>query len=140
MKDIEIAKDLLLKENLSLVVVKDGEVVFKSDDRGIKPLYTAVKENKESLKGSSIADKVIGKAAAMLCEYGQIQKLYTSLISQKAIEVLDKANIKYYYELDVPFIKNRDNTDLCPIENLSLNVSSTDELIEKIERFLSGIK
>lgn len=140
MKDIEIAKDLLLKENLSLVVVKDGEVVFKSDDRGIKPLYTAVKENKESLKGSSIADKVIGKAAAMLCEYGQIQKLYTSLISQKAIEVLDKANIKYYYELDVPFIKNRDNTDLCPIENLSLNVRSTDELIEKIESFLSDIK
>lgn len=139
MKDIEIAKELLVNEKLALVVVKDGEVLYKSTDRGIKPLFTAVREMKESLKGASIADKVIGKAAAMLSEYGGIHELYTSLISQTAIEVLDKTDIIYNYEKAVPFIQNRDLTDLCPVENLSLKAENMDDLLMGIEKFLESI-
>lgn len=139
MKDIELAKELLINEELALVVVKDGVVIYKSRDRGIRPLFTAVKEMKESLKGASIADKVIGRAAAMLSEYGQIHELYTSLISEKAIEVLDNTDIIYSYEKAVPFIQNRDLTGLCPVENLSLKVDTIEDLIRGIEDFLDSI-
>lgn len=139
MRDIDIAKSLLLEEKLALVAVKDGNVIYKSKDRGIKPLYTAYKEMKNSLKGASIADKVIGKAAAMLCAGAEISQLYTNLISEKAIEVLKSTDIEFSYELAVPFIKNRDNTGLCPVENLSLEAENIDKLLTGIDSFLKSI-
>lgn len=139
MRDIDIAKNLLLGEQLALVAVKDGDVIYKSKDRGIKPLYTAYKEMKSSLKDASIADKVIGKAAAMLCESAEISHLYTNLISEKAIAVLEKTDIEFNYELAVPFIQNRDNTGLCPVENLSLKAEDIDKLLTGIDSFLKSI-
>lgn len=139
MKDIDIAKNLLVKEQLALVIVKDGEVIFRSNGRGIKPLYMAVNKIKESLKGASVADKVIGKAAAMLCAYAEIKELHTNLISKKAIDVLDRTAIKYEFESSAPFIRNRDNTGLCPVETLSLKVDDIVELMQEIQSFLKRI-
>lgn len=135
MRDIDIAKTLLLDESLALVVVKDEEIIYKSKDRGIKPLYTAYKEMKNSLQGASLADKVIGKAAAMLCEDMEISGLYTNLISEKAIGLLDKTEIEFSYGLAVPFIKNRDGTGLCPVEKISLEVENIDKLLKEIDKF-----
>ena len=41
LNDIKIAKEILIKEDLALVVVKNGEIVYKSKDKGIKPLLEA---------------------------------------------------------------------------------------------------
>lgn len=140
MKDIDIAKNILKDEELALVVVKDGEVIYKSNGRGIKPLYTAHSEMKNSLKGASIADKVIGKAAAMICADAEIHELYADLISKNALEVLEEAEISTSYGLAVPAIKNRDQSGLCPMENLSLKAENIDELLTGITNFLKNIK
>ncbi len=140
MKDIDIAKNILKDEELALVVVKDGEVIYKSNGRGIKPLYTAHSEMKNSLKGASIADKVIGKAAAMICADAEIHELYTDLISENAIELLEMANIRSSYKIKVPAIKNRDQSGLCPMENLSLKAQNIEDLLRGIEAFLRDIK
>ncbi len=76
----------------------------------------------------------------MLCVNAEIKELYTNLISEKAIEVLDQTDIISTCGLKVPFIKNRDNTGLCPVENLSLNVESIDDLLIGIDEFLKSIK
>ena len=140
MKDIDIAKELLQKEKLALAVVKNGEIIFTSRDRGIKPLFSVVSELKDELKGSSIADKVTGKAAAMLCEYADIKELSTRLISENAINVLESTSIIYNYEESTPYIKNRDETGMCPVETLSLKVNNINELLEGITNFLESIK
>lgn len=140
MRDIEMAKNLLLNEELALVIVKDGDIIYKSKGRGIKPLYQAYKEMKSSLKGATVADKVIGKAAAMLCVNGGIAQVYTKLISEKAIEVLKESNIEPHYDLAVPFIKNRDNTGLCPVETLSLETENIDDLLDGIDIFLKSVE
>ncbi len=82
MKDIDLAKQILKEENQSLVVVKNGEVLYKSRDRGIKPMYSITKEMKEEVHGSSIADKVIGKGAALLCANLNIAEVYGDLMSK----------------------------------------------------------
>lgn len=140
MKDIDLAKKLLQEEELALVVVNNGEVLYKSDGKGIKPLYTVYREMKDSLKGASIADKVIGKAAAMICADAEISALYTDLISESAIELLEQVGIKPSYKLAVPSIKNRDQSGLCPMESLSLKCESIDELLTGIDSFLKNIK
>lgn len=140
MKDIDIAVELLEKEKLALAIVKEGKVIFSSSDKGIKPLYTAVKEQKNELEGSSVADRVTGRAAAMLCTYAGIKQLKTKLISDNAINVLKETSISYEYDEHAPYIKNRDKTGMCPVETLSLKANNIDELLTGIEAFLDSIK
>lgn len=139
MKDIELAKSILLEENQSLVLVKDGEVLYKSKDRGIKPMLTITNELKEKASGSSLADKVIGKGAALLCVNLNIKHVYGDLMSQAGIDMLKKNHIKYEFKQHCEYIKNREGTDYCPIEKLSMDVEEPKELLEKIKVFFASI-
>ena len=56
----------------------------------------------EFLKGASIADKVVGKGAAALMILGGIKELYTDIISTKALELLQKSDIKVDFTEEVP--------------------------------------
>lgn len=140
MKDVDLAKDLLEKDQLTLAIVKNGKVIFTSKEKGINPLFTAVRELKEELRGSSIADRVTGKAAAMLCVYAEIKELYTKVLSENAVEVLSDSSVVYEFEKSTPHIKNRDKTGMCPIETLSLKSNNIQELLSNISNFLDGIK
>lgn len=140
MKDIDMAVELLENEKLALAVVKEGKVIFSSRDKGIKPLYTAVKEQKDELEGSSVADRVTGKAAAMLCAHAGVKELKTKLISDNAINVLKETSIILEYDEHAPYIKNRDKTGMCPVETLSLKADSIEELLSGIESFLDSIR
>lgn len=136
MKDIEIAKEYLEKENLCIAVVKDGNLIFKSNEKGIKPMYTLATEMKEDLKASSIADRVIGKGAAMLCKYIGIKEVYGQLMSNSAIDVLKESNIVYAYDEICPYIKNRDKTDICPIEKLAKDAENGDILLKRLKKVI----
>lgn len=136
MKDIELAKDLLKTQEKALVIVKEGKVIFSSENKGIKPIYTALNELNDRLQGSSVADKVVGKAAAMIYEHAGIKELSTGLISEKALGVLKDTSMVYEYDKLVPFIKNRDQSGLCPIEKLSLEAADINDLLLKILNFL----
>lgn len=140
MKDIEIAKKILKEENQKIVVVKNGQVVFKSVDRGIKPMYYLSKNMKKEAKGSSLADRVIGKGAAIICAYLDIKDLYAELISENAIKILDKENINYKFNHKCEYVKNRDKTDYCPIEKRSLDTEDPEVLLSRIEIFLNSLK
>ena len=138
MKDIEIAVELLEKEGLTLAVVKNGDLIYSSRDIGIKPLYTAYTKNMD-LSGSSVADRVTGKAAAMICAESGIKELKTRVISDNAINVLEGTDIVFNYDESTPYIKNRDKTGMCPVETLSLKTDNMDDLLEGIEKFLESI-
>lgn len=131
-----MAKKILYDENQKLVVVKDGIVIYKSQDRGIKPMYKLAIEMKDRAHGSSIADRVIGKGAALLCTYIGIKEVYGELMSQGGIDTLQKSNIKYITKNSCEHIQNRDKTDLCPIEKRSLDTEDPEELLKRIEDFL----
>lgn len=139
MKDLELAKQILEEENQSLVVVKSGKVLYKSVDRGIKPILSITNELKEEVSGSSIADKVIGKGAALLCVNLNIKEVYGDLMSQAGIEMLKKNGIEYEFKQSCEYIKNREGTDYCPIEKLSMDVEEPRELLEKLKMFFASM-
>jgi len=136
-RDVEIAKKILLEENLTLVVVKDGDVVFKSKDKGIKPTFTLATDMKELVNGGSLADRVIGKGAAILCGYIGIKEVYSELISEGGVRTLKKYNIPYTMDKSCEYIKNRDQTDYCPIEKLSMNIEEPELFIQSIKDFFA---
>ena len=133
MNNLMLAKSTLFENEYSIVVVKENEIVYKSESKGLQSLISLYKNDVNTLENSSIADKVIGRAAALILVDSNIKEVYADLISQNAIDILDKSNISYEYKSQVKEIRNRDNTGMCPMEELSLKCVSADELIEKIE-------
>ncbi|HBH13732.1 MAG TPA: DUF1893 domain-containing protein [Clostridiales bacterium] len=139
MSDLDIAKTTLKTEKLSLVIVKNGQIIYKSDKRGIYPLYMAVKENGSRLEGATAADKVIGRGAAQLYRFAKVKSIYAYMISEGTKEVFDESRITYETEITVPFIKNREGTGMCPVETLSYEAKTFEELILSMEGFLKRI-
>lgn len=135
MKDVELAKQILESEDLTFIAIKDGQIVYKSKEKGIKPIYNVAKEVKDLANGISIADRVVGKGAAILYAYVGVSEAFTELISEGAKKVLDDNNIVYTYNSSCEYIKNRDKTDYCPVEKIALSTNDPLEFINKVEEF-----
>ena len=97
-KDLNYIKELLLKDNHSIVILKKDASIVTSDDRGVFPLINLLEEDQLQLQDSIIADKVIGKAAALLMIYGGVKEVYSPVISTPAIKVLYSHNVNIYYD------------------------------------------
>ena len=132
MLPLEQAKSLLITSASTIAVVSNGEV-FTSQERGVKPLLHLLSEKKGFLKGASVADKVIGKAAALLMVLGEIKEVHTLIISEPAIKVFEKYNIPCFYDKKVDRIINRTGDGLCPMETLCLDVEEPKEAFTKIK-------
>ena len=130
----------LLKSTDSTLCVVSGDDVFTSQERGVKPLLFLLKEKKELLKGASVADKVIGKAAALLMALGEIKEVHTLIISEPALQVFENHKIKYFYDKKVDRIINRTGDGLCPMESLCIVVEEPKEAFEKITEFIKTMK
>lgn len=131
---LNTAKTLLKTRNFTLVAISSNKEVFTSSDRGVKPLLHLLENEKDFLKGASVADKVIGKAAALLMVLGGIKEVHTNVISEPAAEVFEKHNITFFFDKKVERIINRKGDDLCPMETLCMDVEKPSEAFEKIKR------
>ena len=134
--NIEYLKNILLKENHTIVIYKSDASVVVSDDRGVAPLMKLLNEDKEQLRDSMIADKVIGKSAALLMVYGKVKEVFTPTISVPAIEVFKNHNVKITYDKIVERIINRKGDGLCPMETLCLNTDNPEEAFFKVNEFI----
>lgn len=100
-------------ENHSLVVVKNGEKsVFNG--KSIRPLVDYLETG--DFEGAYVADRIVGKAAALLLVYGNVKEVYTPTISKPAVKALKRNHVKYHADKVVDNIINRAGTDLCPLE------------------------
>lgn len=117
MTKLEEIKEILNQKNASLVVAYQDGTIKEYYNNRIIDLVSILKEDKDALKGSIIADKVIGKVAASVMAVAGAKEIYTNTLSKFAIPVLENANIKYSYKVLVDYIKNNDQTGMCPMEN-----------------------
>lgn len=127
----EIAKQQL--NTHSLVVVKDGKTSV-CDGRGIKPVVDYLE--KDNFDGAFVADKVIGKASALLLVYGKVQEVYTPVISKPAVKVFEDNNVKYSADKIVDNIINRTGTDLCPMEKKVQNIDNPKRAYKLFRKLL----
>jgi len=139
MHDLDIAKNTLKKNNDTLVIVKKGSVLFETNSPGIRGLVTAIERIGKGLKGSAVADKLVGEAAAQLCAYSNVHKVFAVTLSHCGKDVLEKNKIGYEYENLVPHILNRKKTDLCPFEKLVTGCRSPEEAYEKLKQHIDKI-
>lgn len=96
--------EILRREKCSLVVKNHGIVTTYSKP-GVRDLEHLLDHDPEMLQGATIADKVIGKAAAAMVVVGGVKELYAEVMSTKAIPFLEEAGIAYTYGTLVDTIK-----------------------------------
>lgn len=130
---------MLHNENYSCVVKNhNGTHTFLG--RGVSDLYDMVKNKPEFLKGASIADKIIGKAAAALMILGGVRSIYTDIISLPAHTLLQDSGIEAEFGKIVPIIQNRGQTDWCPLEKICYQEKSVENILSLIEGFIQKSK
>lgn len=134
--DIEIARKLIEKSNTVFAAVRDGQVIFTSEERGIKPALEFISLGRGTTKGASVADRVIGKGAAMLLSLCYCRKIYGRVISQDALTSLEEMGQTVLWETRVPYIINRRGDGRCPVEELLLNTEDPREGLNLIKKFL----
>lgn len=138
MSDIERAKELLKSKGFTCVMCK-GETLYTSEKRGVVPVLEKLEQNAE-LKGFSVADKVIGKAAAMLFHLADISVLYGEIMSVPAKEYLEKTGISFSYGTLTDRIINRSGDGLCPMETAISGINDPDEGLKAIKNKLIELR
>jgi len=106
----------LLKNDLSFVIVKNGEIIFESREGGVKKILETVRDYGQKLANSALADKVVGKAVMLIALKAGFDSIYAKIISKSALDIASKVNKSLVYDEIVEFIMNRDGTDICPFE------------------------
>jgi hypothetical protein len=130
--NLNIAKEKLKQKNLALVIAKKGEVIFETASHGIGGLLKAIEELDHEMKGSSVADKIVGKAAALLFAHAGVAAVFAATASEKGIQALRDNNIVCQFENRVSHILNSKRSDICPFEKLVIDISNPREAYEKL--------
>jgi len=133
-RDLQIARNELKKKDCALVIAKNERILFETKASGIQGFLTAVDQLGEGVKGASVADKIVGEAAAQLCLYSEVQEVYAVTMSQCAKDLLDKNQTDYEYENLVPHILNMKKTDLCPFEKIVAGSKTPKEAYERLKK------
>ena len=136
MNDLESAVTLLAEEKLSLAIVKDGKVLYKAASPGVRHLIAAIEYLGESMRGASAADKIVGKAAALLFAHAGVRSVYGLIISREGLRVLQEHGIGATFGKKAPFITDREGSDLCPMERLCAGLESPDDAFSALRAFI----
>jgi hypothetical protein len=112
--------DEFVTSSNTLRVYKDGELIFTSEKERLLPLIEYLKKYGSCHHDVVIFDKILGRAAALLCIKAHCREVYSPLGSRLAADVLGKRGIKYYFTRTVPCIQKPDQTGMCPMEALSI--------------------
>jgi hypothetical protein len=105
----------------TLQVYKDNELIFASNKDGLLSLLEYIERFVPYHQEVVVFDRIIGRAAALLCVKVNCQEVYSPLGSQLAIEVLREYGIKYHLTEVVPCIQKLNQSDMCPMEKLSMD-------------------
>lgn len=135
--DLDISKRELKEKKFNLVVAKKGNIIFESKTSGIKGLLYAIEKLSKRLTGSTVADKIMGRASAMLCVYSQVKAVFAITISEEGKKVLEENNIVCQFEECVPNILNQQRTDMCPFEKLVIHIKTPEEAYENLKFLIS---
>ena len=138
MEDIDLARSLLEEEKWNLVIVKEGQVLFNSRERGIAPFFQAVQSMGKSLHNAAMADRIVGLAVAMLCLHARITSVYAGIATTGALDMLKGQGVTVSSKNAVPYISNYDGTDLCPFEKLARNSRNPAQLFSNLKSMFGG--
>ena len=140
MNDLALAQATFHASPLAFVLVKNGAVLRTGTRDGIGELIEAVDALGEAAWGASLADKIVGKAVAMVARAARLRAVYSPLASQAAVDTLSIEHIPLQYDRLVPLILNKRNDGPCPMEKLTQPIPDPVEAVSALREFVRARK
>ena len=135
---LEQAKAALAGEITFAAVLSDGTLIT-SEKKGIAPMMALLEEDKDILKGAHVADRVIGRAAALLMEKAGVAAAFGEVVSSHALKAFRKSGIPFTYGKEADYIINRTKTGMCPMEQTVLDIEDAEEAYEALRKKLAEL-
>ncbi|MDE7167466.1 MAG: DUF1893 domain-containing protein [Clostridia bacterium] len=136
MTDLQIAVKNL--EGHTICLCKGGKCLY-SESRGISPMMNFIADGVD-LAGYSVADLIVGKAAALLFVKSGIKEVYAKTLSEGGKKVLGDNGVPVTYQTLTEKIINRAGTDTCPMEKAVANTANPEEAYALLKQTLSALK
>lgn len=137
MQDLENAKKALQEGGYTCVLCRDAQRSV-SARRGVAPLLDWLEEGISP--GFCAADKVVGRATAYLyCLLGA-KAVWGKVMSEPALQVLQRYGIAAQYETLVSQIRNRENTGPCPMEAATADCHTPEQALAAVRKTLEKLK
>ncbi|HIU00918.1 MAG TPA: DUF1893 domain-containing protein [Candidatus Coproplasma excrementavium] len=111
-----------------------GERDYTFTERGVNALCNLAESSPELLRGAAVADKIVGKAAALLMALGGVKQVYAEVMSRSAQQVFEKYNIPCDRGQVAETIKNRAGTGQCPMEQTVRHIDDPAAALKAIRR------
>ncbi len=131
MSNIDKAKAHLQGENYTCVLCS-GDILYTSYEKGISPMLDILDKHID-VRGFSAADKIVGRAAAMLFALAGVKELYAEVLSKPAAELLRKYGILFSYGTLTEAIINRKGDGICPMEEAVSGIDDLDQAFHAIK-------
>ncbi len=131
------ARTLLEENRVTSVVIQNNQIIKTEYARGIAPMIALYDSG--LLDGSVVADKIIGKAAAMILSLGGVREVYGEVMSKSAEEWFREHRIPCSYATLTDQIENRTQTGMCPMEQTVKNLTDEAEALTALRKKLSEL-
>ena len=139
MNDLGIAKSQLHRKELTLIIVKKGDVLFETFSHRISGFLAAIEQSGAMLEGASVADQVVGKAISLLCVYAGIHEVYGKVMSRKAQTVFEEHKITCEWKKLVDDILDLNLSDVCPFEKAAADISDPKRAFKTFKTLLKSL-
>jgi predicted Fe-Mo cluster-binding NifX family protein len=140
MTDLEIAKTELYEDNLTLAIVKNGSLLYSTKDSRISGFLDAIDKLGGQLEGASLADKIAGRAIALLCVYAGIDQVYAAVVSRRALPVFKQYRILVSWNELVENVLDEKKNGMCPFEQAAAQLSQPQAAYETFKRMAASFK
>lgn len=127
LEDIGLARKVMLSENYSYVIIKDGKILKFNRETGIKPVLSIIDEMGDDLEGTVVGERIIGKASAFLWRYSKIRGVYSPQATKTAIAILIIGGIPCQADEMIPFIAENNYDNSYFYEEMLQNIESPEE-------------
>lgn len=137
MSDLDRAAAILRADPALTCVFVRGEESFSRTERGIVPLAKLCREG--TLPGWSAADRIVGRAAALLYRKLNVRAVYAETLSDAGEEILSLYGIAHACARRTKEIVNRRGDGPCPMEEAVRGVSDPETGARLLEEKLAAM-
>ncbi len=139
MNDLERAKALLYAPDAhNTCVLCRGERVYRSEKTGIAPMMDLLDSGAE-LSGFCAADRIVGRAAAMLFVLADVREVYAEVITDGAVQILNENGIACSWQTRAEMIVNRRGDGPCPMEKAVAGTADPQKARALIRKIMESL-
>ena len=115
-------------------------MLFQTNSRRISGFIGAIEKFGSQLNGASVADRVAGKALALLCVYAGIRQVYAEVLSRKAQAMFGENNITVQWEQLVDNVLDLNRAGVCPFEKAAAGIADPKDSFGAFKALLESMK